>query len=234
MLVHGSMMTVMSERIMSVGGMSLLDSPLKPFRNGDRPRTIPAAFIRTVFCCVCVSLICATTALGQASLGDLNRSIAQLAEEVLPSVVQIESNGYAPILGAVAIQSSTGSGVILSEDGFIVTNAHVVSGATRIQVQLASFDGPPGQSVLRRQGRRLKAEIVGIDLETDLALLKVESSGLPALQLADSERVRQGQLVLAFGIIRRQEGLFTHSSRSRMPRPGGPGRCGRPLPPRTG
>ena len=197
--MRSTMMTVMSERIMSVGGMRLLDSPLKPFRNVDRPRTIPAAIFRIVFCCVCVSLICATTALGQASLGDLNRSIAQLAEEVLPSVVQIESNAYAPILGAVAIQSSTGSGVILSEDGFIVTNAHVVSGATRIQVQLASFDGPPDQSVLRRQGRKLNAEIVGIDLETDLALLKVESSGLPALQLADSERFRQGQLVLAFG-----------------------------------
>ena len=153
---------------------------------------------------ICVGLLCATTALGQASLGELNASIAQLAEEVLPGVVQIESNSYAPILGAgnsapVALQSSTGSGVILSEDGFIVTNAHVVSGATHIQVQLASFDGSPGRSVLRRQGKRLKAEIVGIDMETDLALIKVEATGLPALELADSEQVRQGQLVLAFG-----------------------------------
>ncbi len=193
------MMTVMKKRIISVETRSVPVCPSKHFRIGDRPRRVPAAIFRIVFGGVCVSLFCATTALGQASLSELNRSIAQLAEEVLPSVVQIESNAYAPILDAVAIQSSTGSGVILSEDGYIVTNAHVVSGATQIQVQLASFDGPPGQSVLRRQGRRLDAEIAGIDLETDLALLKVESSGLPALRLADSERVRQGQLVLAFG-----------------------------------
>ena len=189
---------------MCVGEKRFMDFPLTRFRIREVSRTSPAATFRMAFSGICISLLCTATALGQASLGELNTSISQLAEEVFPSVVQIESNAYAPILGAgnpavVAIQSSTGSGVILSEDGFIVTNAHVVSGATQIQVQLSSFDGIPGQSVLRRQGRRLKAEIVGIDLETDLALLKVESTGLPALQLADSEEVRQGQLVLAFG-----------------------------------
>ena len=189
---------------MWVGDKRSLDLPLGPSRISDGSRTRPAATFRKVLGGICVGFLCATTALGQASLGELNASIARLAEEVLPGVVQIESNSYAPILGAgnsapVALQPSTGSGVILSEDGFIVTNAHVVSGATQIQVQLASFDGSPGRSVLRRQGKRLKAEIVGIDMETDLALIKVESTGLPALELADSEQVRQGQLVLAFG-----------------------------------
>ncbi len=153
---------------MWVGDKRFLDLPLGPFRISDGSGTRRAATFRGVLGGICVGLLCATTALGQASLGELNASIAQLAEEVLPGVVQIESNSYAPILGAgnsapVSLQPSTGSGVILSEDGFIVTNAHVVSGATQIQVQLASFDGSPGRSVLRRQGKRLKAEIVGIE-----------------------------------------------------------------------
>ena len=141
---------------------------------------------------------------GQDSLEELNTSIARLAEKVTPGVVQIQSNSFEPAgragdPGAVAIQSSTGSGVILSSDGLIVTNAHVVSGATRVHVQLVLFDGPPGQSVVRPRGRRLPAEVIGIDLETDLALLKVEASELPALELADSEQLRQGQIVLALG-----------------------------------
>ena len=103
---------------MWVGDKRFLDLPLGPFRISDGSRTRPAATFRKVLGGICVGLLCATTALGQASLGELNESIAQLAEEVLPGVVQIESNSYAPILGAgnsapVALQSSTGSGVIL-------------------------------------------------------------------------------------------------------------------------
>ena len=141
---------------------------------------------------------------GQDALRELNASIARLAESVTPGVVQVQSNSYEPAgrVGdprAVAIQSNTGSGVILSSDGLIVTNAHVVSGARRVQVQLAFLDGPPGQSVVRPRGRRLPAEVIGIDLETDLALLKADARDLPVLALADSEQLRQGQLVLAFG-----------------------------------
>ena len=145
-----------------------------------------------------------TYSTGQDALGDLNTSIARLTARVTPAVVQIQSDTYVPAApdGAatsVALRPTTGSGVILSEDGFIVTNAHVVEGATEIQVQLAFIDGPSGQSVVRPRGRRLVAEVIGIDLETDLAVLKIDAEGLPTLQLADSEQIRQGQLVLAFG-----------------------------------
>lgn len=149
-------------------------------------------------------MLFAPTASGQSNLAAFDTSISTLAEYVLPSVVLVESNAYEPVGGAasggqVAIQSSTGSGVIISSDGFIVTNAHVVSGATLVEVQMAYFDGPVGQSVLRPRGRRLEATITGIDLETDLALLKIEATDLRVLEFADSEAVRQGQLVLALG-----------------------------------
>jgi serine protease Do len=76
----------------------------------------------------------------------------------------------------------------------------VVAGARSIQVQLAAeHRSPEGTSVLKPRGRVLGAQLVGIDRETDLAVLKVESKGLPALRLGDSEALAQGQLVFAFG-----------------------------------
>ena len=142
--------------------------------------------------------------MASVALEGLNQSIARLAETITPSVVQVESNSYVPGVAnrgdaAVALQPSTGSGIIVSSDGLIVTNAHVVTGAKRIQVQLAFHEVPSGHSVVRPRGKRLPARVVGIDLETDLALLKVEATGLPTLELADSEEVRQGQIALAFG-----------------------------------
>lgn len=137
-------------------------------------------------------------------LEGLNESIARLTETIVPSVVQLQSNSYVPAVetrgaAAVALRPSTGSGIIVSSDGLIVTNAHVVAGATRVQVQLAFLDGLAGRSVVQPRGKRLPAKVIGVDLETDLALLKVEATDLPVLELADSEAVRQGQIVLAFG-----------------------------------
>ena len=138
------------------------------------------------------------------ALEALNNAIARLTERITPSVVQIHSNAFAPTVPsgpvtAVSLQPRTGSGVIVSADGLIVTNAHVVAGSTRIEVQLAFVEGEPGRSVVRPRGRRLPAELLGMDLETDLALLQIEGSDLPSLELADSEKVQQGQIVLALG-----------------------------------
>ena len=138
------------------------------------------------------------------ALEALNNAIARLTQRITPSVVQIHSNAFAPAVTsgpvpAVALQARTGSGVIVSADGLIVTNAHVVAGSTRVEVQLAFVEGEPGRSVVRPRGRRLPAEVLGMDLKTDLALLRIEASNLPSLALADSEKVQQGQIVLALG-----------------------------------
>lgn len=153
-----------------------------------------------------------------ASLTQLSASFEAVADRVRPAVVEVLASGYAmpqeeSVEGARLIlkQRSVGSGVVLDADGYIVTNAHVVAAAARLQVELpTSLPGAPIQtSILKARGKVLSAVIVGIDQETDLAVLKVEAQGLPFLELADSERVRQGQLVLAFGSPLGLEGSVT-------------------------
>ena len=99
------------------------------------------------------------------------------------------------------LERSSGSGVIVDPDGYIITNAHVVERATRIEVELAlaATGSAPGSSVLRRRGRVVGAQIVAIDHETDVAVIKIEGKGLPVLPFGDSETLRPGQIVLAFG-----------------------------------
>jgi serine protease Do len=138
------------------------------------------------------------------SLLTLSTAFEALAQQVGPSVVQIQTTEYAAVRGSgegLRDQRGSGSGVILDPDGYIVTNAHVVRGARAIRVVLSwsQDEQPRWKSVLRPQGRVVPAHVVGTDPDTDLAVLKVEQKGLPALELADSDRLRQGQLVLAFG-----------------------------------
>jgi serine protease Do len=140
------------------------------------------------------------------ALSELSRSFEALAEKVSPSVVQIfvtayalpdaEQTGTEPVL-----ERGSGSGVIVSPDGYIVTNAHVIQNATRIEVELpfAATGGAPGRSILGRRGRTVGAQIVAVDEETDLAVLKVQASSLPALPFGDSDALKPGQIVLAFG-----------------------------------
>lgn len=139
-----------------------------------------------------------------ASLADLSVALESLSEKVSPAVVQILTTGYgtagAGKGGVLTKQRATGSGVLLDASGYIVTNNHVVQGARRIQVVLA---GPPGTtpraSILKPRGATVGAQLVGTDPDTDLAVIKIEGPGHPTLPLGDSEGLRQGQIVLAFG-----------------------------------
>jgi serine protease Do len=99
--------------------------------------------------------------------------------------------------GAVERRRSSGSGVILDAAGYVMTNYHVVQGARRVQVVTASR--PQGTSIVRPRERTLDATVVGVDEETDLALLKVNGATFAALPLGDSDTLRPGQLVFAFG-----------------------------------
>lgn len=141
-------------------------------------------------------------------LTELSRSLQDLAEKVSPSVVQIFVTAYAldpegptTAAGLPATRRASGSGVIVDPDGYVVTNAHVVQNATRIEVELpwAATGGEPGRSILGRRGRIVGAQIVSIDEETDLAVLKIVARALPALPYGDSDALRPGQIVLAFG-----------------------------------
>ena len=84
------------------------------------------------------------------------------------------------------IQTSLGSGVLISAQGFVLTNNHVIEGADQIQVLLPD-------------GRHEKATVVGTDSDTDLAVLHIEAEGLPSLVIGDSSKLRVGDVVLAIG-----------------------------------
>lgn len=125
-----------------------------------------------------------------------------LIDRVNPAVVQIVAEGYAgeAATSAVRTQRGTGSGVIVDPAGFIVTNAHVVGSARKVQVALpVTSQDRPNRSILKPPGRMVPARVVGSDREADIAVLKVEASGLPHLRFGDSEQLRQGNLVFAFG-----------------------------------
>lgn len=83
-------------------------------------------------------------------------------------------------------EQSLGSGVIVTPDGYILTNNHVVDGATDIKVALSDR-------------RELTAKLIGTDAQTDVAVLKIDASNLPALALADSSKVEVGDIVFAIG-----------------------------------
>lgn len=94
-----------------------------------------------------------------------------------------QGNGRGPG-GRIAM--SSGSGVIISSDGYIVTNNHVVENATELQISLDN-------------NKRYVAEVVGTDPTTDLALLKIDAEGLPFVRFGDSDKTRIGEWVLAVG-----------------------------------
>jgi serine protease Do len=132
-------------------------------------------------------------------LAALDGQLEALARSVAPSVVQVLASGYTASPGALLARAgSSASGVVVDPDGWIVTNAHVVEGARGIRVDLLQPTAA-GASILRPRSRRLAARLVGLDRETDVAVLKVEQAGLPALAFGDSEALHQGQVVLAFG-----------------------------------
>ena len=140
-------------------------------------------------------------------LAELSQALDSLAATVSPAVVEIQVISVGPPEGAsassgvLAPRRGGGSGVLISADGDIVTNAHVVTGARRIFVTLpASGDkAAPGRSILKPAGRRVDARLVGVDQETDLALLQVETEKAPFLKLGDSDALRPGQVVVTVG-----------------------------------
>jgi serine protease Do len=143
-----------------------------------------------------------------ADLSRLSRSLESVVATISPAIVQIRATAYGPVsrgssaTGALlGTQRSTGSGVILSPDGYIVTNAHVVDGGRRFVVVIPRpvAAGVPARSALAPVSQEVPASLIGTDAETDLAVLKVEQTDLPFARLGDSDSLAPGQVVLAFG-----------------------------------
>jgi serine protease Do len=118
-----------------------------------------------------------------------NTAIVRAAELVLPTVVGITNKAmtYDFFHGRTLLtERATGTGVIIDQNGYIVTNNHVVDGAHELNVTLSNGD-------------ELPARLVGADPATDLAVIKIEKSGLPTAQLGDSNELAVGEAAIAIG-----------------------------------
>jgi serine protease Do len=141
-------------------------------------------------------------------LEKVNRAYARIAETVTPSIVNIQTTqvikvqqspffsdpffrqffGQMPGMGIPREQRehALGSGVIVSPDGYVVTNNHVIAHATEIEVMLPDR-------------RTFKGKVVGADPQTDVAVIKIQATGLPAATWGDSSKLEPGDVVMAFG-----------------------------------
>jgi len=167
--------------------------------------------LKTVLALSSCLLLIATPSVGQSqdrSIAGLSEEIRELTATVTPAVVQIYTSSFGALVGSIpegaavfGDQQATGSGVIVDSSGYIITNNHVIQGAKRVQVRLSpQLQGKSaGNSILAGSGTLVGAQIVGVDKETDLAVLKIDGTDLPHLALGNSDDLHQGQLVFAFG-----------------------------------
>jgi serine protease Do len=170
-----------------------------------------------------VGLLCApgdTRAQGSMEeLRKLNESVDALLRKVSPSVVQILVTGYGTVEESehgntgvvIGRQRAIGSGFVVDPSGYILTNAHVVNGAQRVEVVLSDVTASDSlDAALSPKTNLVPARIIGVTREVDLALLKVDVTGLPALKLANYRDLRQGESVFAMGSPEGLRNSVTH------------------------
>ncbi len=167
-----------------------------------------------------------------AQLNQFSRAIQSLSLRVSPAVVRItttrlgsqEDSGRTDV--PIGKQQSIGSGVIVDSDGYILTNAHVVDGAQRIKVDMVATGEQTIPGVLARSHMQPQdATIVGAFTEADIAVIKVDKTGLPTLPFAEYGKLQQGQVVFALGSpegLQNSISMGIVSSIARQPDPDSP------------
>ena len=136
--------------------------------------------------------------LSQVSLTNYSDTAIYAAQKALPSMVNISVEYDVNYMGMKKALAGSGSGVILSEDGYILTNNHVISSADSSSFYQVS-DAKSIKVKIYGDDTEYSAEIIGTDSQTDLAVLKIDKTGLTPAELGDSSSVQIGEFVLAIG-----------------------------------
>jgi len=169
------------------------------------------------------------------ALHQLNDSVEALVDRVSPSVVQILVSGYSSTEDSEQGQMSVvigkertiGSGVIVDPEGYIVTNAHVVKGAEKIEVIVPppSNDQNAPDTIQANREQTYVARIIGVARQLDLAVIKIEAHKLSAIPIRQAVLPRQGEMVFAFGSpqgLRNSVSMGVVSAVARQPDPDSP------------
>ena len=126
------------------------------------------------------------------AMHEMSTAFQDLAKRVSPAIVEVMVTGYGSAdeddpsaSSAVGRERSLGAGIIVESDGYIITNYHVVKGADRVRVVLTPPSSEVSQpfALLRSHGRILPAKVIGFSKQIDLAVLKVEATGLPTIPI---------------------------------------------------
>jgi serine protease Do len=162
---------VLSAVLAVAGTAAIVAGPLSPYRDASATPSPP---------------VVAAAAAGSTATPSPETDLTKVVAAVRDSVVTITSEGFSS-RGFVQIPSSgVGSGIILTPKGYILTNRHVVSGAQSLTVELAD-------------GRQFPAKVIDISKDTDLALIKIEATGLTPAVIGDDSKLQVGQTAIAIG-----------------------------------
>lgn len=133
------------------------------------------------------------------SLQGYSETAMGVAQNVLPSIVGIEIEYSVNSFFGRSNETATGSGIIISEDGYIMTNNHVISGTSASSSYYQVSDATSIKVTLYNDETQYDAKIVGKDDQTDLAVIKIEKTGLTKATLGNSDEVRVGEFAMAVG-----------------------------------
>lgn len=136
--------------------------------------------------------------MSQVSLSAYSDTAIYAANKVLPSMVSVSVEYEVSYMGRTQTATGSGSGVIISEDGYILTNNHVINSSDSSSFYQVS-DATSVTITIYGDDTEYSAKIIGADSQTDLAVLKIDKTGLTAAELGDSSSVRVGEFVLAIG-----------------------------------
>ena len=154
----------------------------KASNNQERSASPPK---RLLIACVLAALVVAGCSADEKQAGGA-KPVARVAAEVEPSVVQVNVQAVQQTPSGLEEAQGLGSGVIYREDGYIITNNHVVEGANEVNVAFVDGSSEGG-------------EVVGGDRSTDIAVVRVDRDGLPAADFAENLSLRVGELAVALG-----------------------------------
>ncbi|WHH59593.1 trypsin-like peptidase domain-containing protein [Petroclostridium sp. X23] len=118
--------------------------------------------------------------------GNIELSVMDIAKKVGPAVVGIINRVQTQGFIRETVEQGSGSGIIMSPDGYIITNNHVIEGATEV-------------TVILNTGKKYEARLIGKDAKTDLAVIKIDAEDLHYAQLGDSSKLQVGELAVAIG-----------------------------------